>query len=334
MFYRLRTEFQLSVIVLFAAAATIGILPLAIWRFLSGHADVAAVDAGIVAVTCSVAFYAWQTGDTRRAGWFLVLVSSGVAVAMTHILGQPGLYGMFSVLLTSFLLVDRRKAAAIAAAALFVVAVDGRAITSLTELVSFLVNGTLVSLFSYIFAARTESQRHQLESLATHDALTGLHNRRAMESELRIAIETFRRNHVGVGLVMLDLDHFKRINDTFGHDAGDKVLIAFAAILSHATRKVDRVFRYGGEEFVMLFPGVNVTGLRTVTQNLRTRIAAELEGPDGRVTTSLGAALLRPNEEEQEWLARADAALYQAKAAGRDRAIVDERDQPVEFTEA
>jgi diguanylate cyclase (GGDEF)-like protein len=334
MFYRLRSEFHLSVIVMFAAAAVVGLLPLAIYRLISGSSDVAAVDAALVAFVCAAAFYAWHTGDTRRTGWFMVAVSVGVGVAMTHILGQPGLYGMFTALLTSFLLVDRRKAAVIAAAALFVVAVDGKAFSSISELVAFLVNGVLVSVFAYIFAARTAMQRAQLEALATHDALTGLHNRRAMESELRIAVETFRRNRVGVGLVMLDLDHFKRINDVFGHEAGDEVLVAFARILRHATRKVDRVFRFGGEEFVMLFPGVDVPGLRTVTENLRSKIAAELRCPDGKVTTSFGAALLRPNEEEHGWLARADTALYRAKAEGRDRFVIDEREEPVALADA
>jgi len=282
---------------------------------------------------CAVALYAWHTGDTRRSGWFLVFVSVSVAIAMTHVLGQPALYAVFTVVVTSFVLVDRTKAAVIAGGTLFVVAVDGKALASTTELMAFLVNGALVSAFAYIFAARSDLQRRQLESLATLDALTGLHNRRAMESELRIAVETFRRNRVGVGLLMLDLDHFKRVNDRFGHEAGDAALVAFAKVLRHATRKVDRVFRYGGEEFVMLFPGVNAAGLHTVSSNLRQRIAADVRGPDGKLTTSLGGALLRPNEEAHAWLARADTAMYQAKAEGRDRAVIDGRVDPVAITE-
>lgn len=327
MLYRLRSEFQLSIIVLFGAAAVLGILPMAVYRLLTGGTLVGVVDGGIVLCICATVLYAWRTGDTRRSGWFLVTVNFVVAVFMTHRLGASALPAMFTVLVSSFLLVDRRKAAVLAALALAVVVVDDKAFASRAHMIAFAINGALVSLFAFIFAARAEVQRRQLETLATHDSLTGLHNRRAMEDELRIAVETYRRNHVRFGVAMLDLDHFKRINDHHGHEAGDRVLAAFASILRTSTRKVDRVFRYGGEEFVMLFPGVDLAGLRTVTNNLRASISAELRGPDGTVTTSIGAALLVDGEDEYDLLGRVDAALYQAKATGRDRIVVDERDE-------
>jgi diguanylate cyclase (GGDEF)-like protein len=327
MLYRLRSQFQLSIIVLFGAAAMLGILPLAVYRLLNGGMLVGVVDGSIVLCICATVLYAWRTGDTRRAGWFLVMVNFVVGVFMTHRLGASALPAMFTVLVSSFLLVDRRKAAVVAALALAIVAVDDKAFASTAHLIAFVINGALVSLFAFIFAARAEVQRKQLEMLATHDSLTGLHNRRAMEGELRIAVESYRRSHVRFGLAMLDLDHFKRINDDHGHEAGDRVLIAFASILRNSTRKVDRVFRYGGEEFVMLFPGVDFAGLRTVTNNLRARISAELRGPGGAVTTSIGAALLMPDEDEYAWLGRVDTALYQAKATGRNRVVIDKLDE-------
>jgi len=334
MLYRLRSEFQLSIIVLFGAAAVLGILPLAVYRLLTGDMLIGSVDGSIVVCVCATVLYAWRTRDARRAGWFLVMVNFAVGVFMTHRLGTSALPAMFTVLVSTFLLIDRRKAAVVAVLALAIVAVDDKAFASRTHLVAFVVNGALVSLFSFIFAARAEVQRRQLETLATHDSLTGLHNRRAMEHELRIAVETYRRSHVRFGLAMLDLDHFKRINDEYGHEAGDRVLIAFANILRNSTRKVDRVFRYGGEEFVMLFPGVDLAGLRTVTNNLRARTSAELRCPDGTVTTSIGAALLMSGEDEYAWLGRVDTALYQAKATGRDRVVVDELEELPPSTQA
>ncbi len=324
MLYRLRSEFQLSIIVLFGLAAVLGILPLAVYRLLSGATIVGLVDCGVVVFVCATVAYAWRTGDTARAGWLLVAATSSLGVVMAHYLGTPGIMGIFTVLLASFLLIDRSKAAVVAALTLVLVTVDGTGFVTRSHQIAFVVNGALVSMFAFIFAARAETQHRQLETLATHDSLTGLHNRRAMEEELRIAVESFRRNHVRFGLVMLDLDHFKRVNDDYGHEAGDQVLIAFAGILRNSTRKVDRVFRYGGEEFVMLFPGVDLAGLRTVTNNLHARISAGLRCPGGAVTTSAGAALLMPNEDEQAWLARVDAALYKAKADGRNRVVIDD----------
>jgi len=181
----------------------------------------------------------------------------------------------------------------------------------------------VVSLFAFTFAARTETQRVRLESLATRDPLTGTENRRAMEEELLLAVESAARSGAAYAVVMLDLDFFKRINDQHGHDAGDRVLIAFADLVRHNTRKLDRLFRFGGEEFVLLLPGADPSALQRVTEQLRQRIAMELVGPGGPVTCSLGAAALLPGEGWPDWLARADAALYRAKQGGRNRVEID-----------
>ncbi len=324
MLYRLRTEFQLSVIVLFALAATFGVLPLGAYRLLTGGVFAGLADLGMVAFACGAAAYAWRTGDTRRTGLALVIVNMLAGIAMAHRIGPPALFAMDTLLVASFLLIDRWKAAVIAALTLIVLVVDGAAFASQAQMLAFVVNASMISVFAFIFASSAEAQRRQLRTLATLDFLTGLHNRRAMEQELRIAVETHKRSGVGFGLVMLDLDHFKRVNDEHGHESGDRILATFAELLRNSSRKVDRAFRYGGEEFVMLFPGVDLAGLRTVTTNLHARIAANLHGPGGPVTTSLGAALLMPGEDEHTWLARVDAALYQAKANGRDRVVIDE----------
>jgi diguanylate cyclase (GGDEF)-like protein len=329
MLHRLRSEFQLSIIVLFAAGAAIGVLPLGVDRLLTGHVMAGLVDIFLVACMVLAAMYAWRTGDTRRAGWFIVAINMSLGIAMVHLVTHAGSFGMFTILLASFLLVDRRGAAVAAAFALAVVALDRNSFSSDSLRAAFVVNGALISLFAFLFAARTDRQRLQLEALATHDALTGLHNRREMEEELRIAVATNKRSGAGFGLVMLDLDHFKRINDTLGHQAGDQVLIAFADLLKRSTRKADRAFRYGGEEFVMIFPGVDLTGLRTVINHLRARIAAEMSRPEGQVTASIGAALLKRDEDERMWMMRVDAAMYQAKHEGRDRAVVDVAAIPV-----
>lgn len=102
------------------------------------------------------------------------------------------------------------------------------------------------------------------------------------------------------------------------------MLVAFAELLKNSERKVDGVYRFGGEEFLLLLPGADVRGLARVTESLRAKLAANLMGPDGPVTASLGAALLWEGESAQSWLARADAALYRAKDLGRNRACLGE----------
>ena len=324
MINRLRADFQLTIITLFAACTVFLILPFAVYRFLIGQHVAGIVDSTIVVGISGAAIYAWRTGDTRRSGFFLVAVTTIGTTIAAMILGVAGVFWMYTTLLANFFLVDRRVAAMFTALALLVLALHGKSFQSTPQLISFVVTASLVSVFAYIFAARAETQRIQLEGLATQDPLTGVDNRRAMEQELQIAVETCKRSHAACGLVMLDLDHFKRVNDSHGHEAGDQVLVAFAALIRKSTRKVDRLFRFGGEEFVLLLPGTDVAGLRYVTANLRSRIAAELLGPSGPVTSSLGAAALRPGEDWPTWLARVDAALYRAKDGGRNCAVVDD----------
>jgi diguanylate cyclase (GGDEF)-like protein len=192
--------------------------------------------------------------------------------------------------------------------------------------ITFLASGAMLTLFSFIFATRTEAQHRMLRTLASQDSLTGADNRRAMEVELGRVILAQRRAGGAVSLAMMDLDHFKRVYDSAGHEAGDHVLQSFAELVRNNTRGSDRFFRYGGEEFVLVLPGTDTAALPGLCNKLRECIAAGLHHDGRPVTVSIGAAQLRPDEPWQEWLARADAALYRAKESGRNRVEVASAD--------
>jgi diguanylate cyclase (GGDEF)-like protein len=121
----------------------------------------------------------------------------------------------------------------------------------------------------------------------------------------------------------MDLDHFKQVNDRFGHHVGDQVLVAFAELIKRSSRKEDRLFRFGGEEFLLLLRDTEVNGLHTAAEHLLNRVAENLESPAGKVTVSIGGAMLRSGEHWESWLQRADECLYQAKSAGRNRVVID-----------
>jgi diguanylate cyclase (GGDEF)-like protein len=217
------------------------------------------------------------------------------------------------------ILVGRGAAWSISLAAVAILSWGGEAFDNPAQLASFAATALLVSILAWILGNRTEAQRLQLEQLATRDALTGVYNRRALTEELAMAVEALKRGAPAAAIVVLDLDRFKRINDEFGHEAGDRVLIEFADFVRAHVRVVDRLFRLGGEEFVLLLARPPSSGLRPFTDTLRERVRANLQCPDGPVTVSAGAATLRAGESWESWLRRADAALYRAKAAGRDR---------------
>jgi diguanylate cyclase len=320
---RLRSDSQLAIITSFGACAVFGILPFAAYRFVQGNSVAAVVDLLIVGSILIAMTHAWRSGDRIRASLLLAATNTAGCLASAAVLGLPGLFWIYPALLGNFLLLKRGHAALLTAIALLFLTIQGTAYESTVQLAMFLVSASAASLIAFVFASRTENQRQALETLATLDSLTGVLNRRAMEQELQIAVEAHRRDRSAYGLAMLDLDHFKRINDEHGHEAGDEVLVGFAELMRRSTRKVDRCFRFGGEEFVLLMPATNCAALRGIDANLRSRIAAELSYNGVAVTVSIGAAALRPGEDWQGWLARADAALYQAKNEGRNRTVVD-----------
>lgn len=166
----------------------------------------------------------------------------------------------------------------------------------------------------------------QLHWRARHDGLTGLLNRRAMQEAIDRQLARSRRAGDTFAVVMLDIDHFKSINDRHGHAAGDQALKHTAALLQTAVRDVDRVGRFGGEEFVVLLPGVDLNRAAQTAESLRARLAAgplQRDGESLALSASFGVAEWDgPSEEPSRLLKRADQALYRAKRAGRNQVQV------------
>ncbi len=321
MLYRLKTDFRLSIITLLAVSAILGITPFAVMRFLQGNMLAGIVDLTILLAITAGMLYAWKTGDTARSGLAMAVVACGGAVTVGAVVGEPGLFWLYPCLVTSFFLTESRNAILINLAAVVTLMVHGVAFSSSIQMWSFAATAVVVSCCAYVFAHRNENQRERLEHLATIDPLTGVKNRRSMDQELATAVASASRTGIPHALVILDIDYFKKINDEHGHNVGDEVLVEMVALIEQNIRKSDQLFRFGGEEFVLLMPGVDETGLRAVMHNLQHIMRKFLRHPGGQVTASFGVALLRSAETPDDWLARADEALYEAKDRGRDRIV-------------
>ncbi|MEI5678035.1 MULTISPECIES: GGDEF domain-containing protein [unclassified Mesorhizobium] len=161
-----------------------------------------------------------------------------------------------------------------------------------------------------------------LEQAALTDALTGMQNRRYFDDALREYLEEFRKIEKPVGLMILDLDHFKQVNDTHGHDIGDDVLRAVASCLKDMTRYHDVVARLGGEEFAVVAPNMDADMLTRLAERIRKAIAATTVFNGNirlKITTSVGLAVWDRKETAEEFFRRADKQLYEAKRQGRNR---------------
>jgi diguanylate cyclase (GGDEF)-like protein len=160
----------------------------------------------------------------------------------------------------------------------------------------------------------------ELDRLARYDGLTGLLNRRALMEALETEFVRLSRYGGELSLVLLDIDHFKQINDRFGHPVGDEVLRGVGELLQRQLRTVDLAGRYGGEEFLLVLPHTGLAGAHVLATTLRARLAELKVTPLGApVTASFGVAPIEPAYGIQAAIAAADQALYEAKAGGRDQ---------------
>lgn len=193
----------------------------------------------------------------------------------------------------------------------------------------FLLGYVFRMVFAFGFLLLIEAQRYEeLRHLATRDPLTGAHNRRSLFESAEQELARHRRSGEPLTLMILDLDHFKQVNDDHGHLAGDQVLREVKSTIEHLLRLPDILARYGGEEFCVLAPATDAAGGAVLAERVRSgieRLSITLAGRSLQpVTASIGLACLATGESDagiDELLARADAALYQAKRAGRNRVV-------------
>ena len=172
--------------------------------------------------------------------------------------------------------------------------------------------------------AKADARSNHLFEQASTDPLTGLANRRYGLEMLRRAVAE-PVSEVSSAIIVCDIDRFKGINDLNGHDVGDRVLLTVAAILKKSTRDLDTVIRWGGDEFLIVVPRIGAPALAELAERLRARVAAATLRDDGQcaiaLSLSIGVAALVDDEKIDDWIKRADQALYLAKAAGRNRCV-------------
>jgi diguanylate cyclase (GGDEF)-like protein len=201
---------------------------------------------------------------------------------------------------------------------------------------------TILSLFQYAALAgcvlylQTRSRQHEnqlqqtgekLQKLAIKDGLTGLFNRKFMEELIGDAINRSKRSHTPQALLMIDVDSFKQVNDTFGHGAGDEVLLRLTRLLESHKRSTDYLGRWGGDELVLLLTDTDLPGAANLAEKLRQVVRQQIFPYRKQITISLGASEYQEHDTLASFLGRADAALYQAKRRGRDQVGINPSDK-------
>ena len=307
------------------ALAIIGLIILTPFTVNNFIQDRELLGAGSFAIVAILAANAWSTSRGRYYP-SLILLTLVPAILFFLVLsirsqGLIGIFWCYPAVLAFYCILPERKAW-LANVALLAIALP-QAWVVIEPHLGTRVAATLVAVssFSALFVRVITIQQRRLEALAVTDPLTGLSNRVTLRDTLDEAIEQNRRTGAQMTLLSLDLDHFKAVNDSLGHDAGDRVLRSVAEVLKRRMRRADKVFRLGGEEFMALLYGTDVQNARRVAEELRSKIASLTPFPDHPITVSIGVAALEPDEDSTAWMKRSDENLYRAKSQGRNRVV-------------
>ncbi|MCC2617449.1 GGDEF domain-containing protein [Aestuariibacter halophilus] len=302
-----------------SGATAVALTPFAIYRIWTHEWNVAILDSAAVLLAAVLWTHVWRTGQTLWAGRILASLCLIVAIITLLLRGAEQILWVYPALTATFFLIPPRIAAVMATILLAVATIILWPELTQVKAAEFLVSSIATMMFSFAFADRMRDQHKRLELLANQDALTGAGNRHAMEKKLLDVMAFQRRNQdTPASLIILDLDRFKTINDTHGHGVGDAVLIELVKTISGRIRSTDTVFRFGGEEFVVIAENTSLPDASVLAEELCCAVRNNPYLREYHVTVSIGTAQFKPSESAFEWLGRADKAMYRAKESGRD----------------
>jgi len=310
------------------------LLPFVIVSLLQRSYLMAAGTAGIVAMLAANVRLVGQGRDHEKLTLY-ALVPAGM-LFMIHVFRVDGIIGgvwCYPAILGCYCMLGWRRAlignAMVLAVALPMVA------ATLDPALAARFGATLVavSLFASILVREIDAQQRRLRFQIEHDPMTGLLNRTSLKARLQRAIDRRASRGTPAALLSIDLDHFKRINDSFGHETGDLVLCECARLLRSHVRADDFVFRIGGEEFLVILDDIRPGQARAKAEELRAAIESANILQQRVVTASVGVASLLDGDARAEWTRRSDDRLYAAKRTGRNRVVASD-ETPSEAREA
>lgn len=312
-------KYRERILLRFGLVVVILVLPISIVNFIEGQTYLGMAIMSMLAVLAINSFTIYL-GRSPAVSFGIFVFTLAVVIGIS--LFERGVFGVLwiypAIIFVSFAVSHRT--AKIYSAALFVYfSVLVFYLIAFQLAVRAVIALVLTIAFTTLFLNIIYKLRERLVERSVSDPLTGALNRRELDSRLGEAIERKRRTQTPASLLMLDIDHFKSINDNYGHAAGDDVLIEFVKMIKNRARIMDQLFRTGGEEFLLFLPDTPESGAMTLAEDIRKVVSEAQFIKNRRVTVSIGLSELRADEAIEEWVKQGDIALYQAKEDGRNR---------------
>ena len=304
---------------LLSLICNIMVTPLAIKNLIIGHYILGFF---LLAFTSTVAINTFSLWAFEKYPFNRHILISLLIVSLLLTIADIGISGVFWIFpaTVSFLFVLPTKEAIAYNSILCI----GSAITciytmELSVALRAIVTLSCTCIISYLILSSLKALQKQIKEEASKDPLTGLLNRRQLDYYIQNSIAQFQRHATKTALLMIDIDHFKKVNDQYGHEAGDKVLIQCSTVLKQNVRETDFVFRLGGEEFLILARLDNDDAANTLAEKIRDCVSKETIIENHPITVSVGVCMINHKIDNDSWLKHTDKALYRAKNTGRNR---------------
>ena len=319
---QVRDQFLLKSALIINLVVAIILTPFTINHFTQGRYSLALIIL-LTVILCTI--NVWNCAHNRYQPLviFFSLIPS-ITISLVYTLYGLGVAGMLwsypSVLLCYFMLPERYAWVA-NTAILSLLAFVAWDIFEPQITIRFIVTLFMTNVLAGIFTRLITKQQVKLEEIAVTDSLTGLFNRVQLNNNLEKAHQQNHRTGSPMALLMIDVDHFKEVNDVFGHHVGDNVLRGIGEYFKKRIRGSDTIFRVGGEEFLALLYDTNLSNACLVAEEIRKDIESLLLIPEQAITVSIGAAEFQQKDDSNSWMKRADDNLYLAKSNGRNKIV-------------
>ncbi|GAA0424235.1 hypothetical protein GCM10009133_36010 [Cocleimonas flava] len=304
------------------------IFPMSMYRFYTNDFVIGMFDLAISLLLLSLSISIWRRKKVQYVNYVVFGISSIFMLIIVSVKGINSFMWIFAFVGIGYYTIN--KTVALASSILLSLASTLIVIDQITTefLVSYYPALILLNILLYLGASKSENQQSLLFELATIDSLTRVKNRLAFNEKLDDLSASLSRSNQTVSIMILDIDHFKKINDTFGHAEGDEVLAVFAKLIKASIRSSDSVYRYGGEEFVVLAYNSNLDSAAKLAESIREKVAAFPSLAKYDLTVSIGVTEIPAKDENAtSWLDRADEALYLSKKRGRNKVYLALHDE-------
>ncbi len=306
------------------------LLPFSFYRVLIGDYAIGAIDFLIAVSMVMIFAQSWHSNNIKYLNTIAVMgFMLGVSWVM-HMRGLNMVFWAFPAMGFTYFVLKPRDALIVNI--LFISGITFIFFDALTknQVLSIYPSLILVCLFGFGFSLCSELKNKKLLKLVAEDTLTGIKNRRSFDEKIEEILADHKRSPNPVSMLLLDLDYFKKINDSHGHKQGDQVLIDFAQTVKSLIRTTDYIFRFGGEEFVVIAKNSSLENAGILGDSIRKFIEESPSLSKYNVTVSIGVSEIEATDDTDSFFRRADKALYEAKSSGRNRvrlARLDENNQ-------